>query len=86
MRTIVLLIAALAVASCGKSPLSTESSNNPDVAIDKLFTHEGVTVYRFVDGGRYVYFTAPPVDVNYSHSESCGKGCTRDVRRQTLGQ
>jgi len=50
--------------------METVQSDNADVKIERLFTHDGVTVYRFFDG-RFVYFTVPATLVQ---SEiQCGK-------------
>lgn len=85
MKALVLLICAAAIAGCSKDPVSSSQSDNPQIVINKMFTHDGVTVYRFEDQGRPVYFTSPSGNVTYSHSENCGKGCTKTVTTQTLG-
>lgn len=46
--------------SCGlyKDPISTDKAyNNPAYKVDYLFEHDGCKVYRFMDDGKYVYFT-----------------------------
>lgn len=85
MKRVFLMAAVIALVGCTKDPISTAGSDNPAVTIDKMFTHDGVTVYRFVDNGRAVYFSSPSSSLTYSHSEACGKGCTRSVTTQTLG-
>lgn len=82
---VILIIAALALAGCMKDPVASASTDNAQIRVDELLTHNGVTVYRFVDNGRPVYFTSPPSDVASSHAEYCGKGCLRSVDTQTLG-
>ena len=44
------MIAALAVAGCTKAP-EYSSPAGREFVVDKLFTHEGCTMYRFSDGG-----------------------------------
>lgn len=76
-----LLLAALVLAGCGaKEPVSKAPTDNKEVEVSEMFTHKGITVYRFYDGGRAVYFTSGG-DTRYTHSTNqyCGKGCTRQV-------
>ena len=86
MKRIFILMAVVALVGCNeKEPVSVASSDNPNIPVAKLFTHDGVTVYRFIDAGRPVYFTSPSSNLTYSHTEGCGKGCTKSVTTQTLG-
>lgn len=32
-------------------------SSNPKIAVEFVLSHEGVKIYRFHDGVRYIYFT-----------------------------
>lgn len=73
---ILALIAALALVGCAK-PAETSTAAGVDFVVDKLFTHEDCTVYRFYDGGSARYFTN--CSGSTSWKESCGKGCTREV-------
>ena len=41
---------------CAKTPQSSESRG--PFKVDRLFTIDGVTVYRFEDGASYVYFAS----------------------------
>jgi len=61
------------------------STDNRGIPVAELFTHKGVTVYRFHDAGRWVYFTSKASDVTATHTESCGKGCVRAVSVETKG-
>ena len=36
---------------------SKNASNNDDYKVNYLFSHDGCSVYRFLDKGNYVYFT-----------------------------
>jgi len=74
MRTILALVAVFALVGCTK-PAETSTSVGREFVVDKLFTHDGCTVYRFTDGGNNRYFTN--CQGSTSWAESCGKGCTR---------
>jgi hypothetical protein len=60
--------------SCAEDPISV--TTNGEFKIGKLFTHEGCTVYRFMDGMNYRYFTNC---TSTFWKESCGKNCTRNM-------
>lgn len=85
MRKFVLILMTLALAGCYKDPIAVSHTDNQEIQVAELFTHEGVTVYRFYDGGRNVYFTSKATNVAAQHSERCGKGCTHSVMVETLG-
>lgn len=80
-----ILIACLLVAftSCVGKGSSIEVKDSIDeFKVEKLFVVDGVTVYRFFDGCRYVYFTNRKGEV-YEERRSSGK--TTSVKRvQTL--
>lgn len=61
------------------------STDNQGIQVAELFTHNGVTVFRFYDAGRWVYFTSKASDVTATHTEHCGKGCVRSVTVETKG-
>lgn len=73
----------LALAGCveGAPPVEATATNNPEVPVALLFTHDGCRVYRFVDAGRYRYFANCPAQdtITAEWSETCGKNCTRTV-------
>lgn len=75
MKRLAILCAALI--GCSKTPEKVEMTTNPEIPVETLFTHDGCTVYRFVDVGRAHYFAKCPeaVEVIGTYSESCGKGC-----------
>ena len=70
---------ALLCAACEKVPEETSRTTNPNVGVEKLFSHDGCTVYRFEDGGRSHYFTKC-IDAKSQaiSQQSCGKSCVRD--------
>jgi hypothetical protein len=74
-KTLIILAVALLV-GCGK-PAETSTSVGREFVVDKLFTHEGCTVYRFTDHGNARYFTNCQGSTNWT--EGCGKGCTRQM-------
>lgn len=85
MRTLFTFMAALALVGCSKDPVSISGTDNREIQVAELFTHHGVTIYRFIDGGRWVYFSSNAGDVTAQHTENCGKGCIRTVTVETKG-
>lgn len=77
---LLLLVTSLFIVSCRVYvPISkTPSENNSTYTIDYLFEHEGVKVYRFLDEGRYVYFTNKASEVTSVVNDST------QVRTQTV--
>lgn len=73
-KIIIAVLAALALSSCTKRAEVVTQSSNPNIVVEKLFTHDGITVYRFEDQGRSIYFSKPAMD--FKHAYGCGKGCT----------
>lgn len=76
MTKMLSICAVLLLAGCAKEPLSIERVDNNEFQLDKLFSHEGCTVYRFSDWGRYHYYTDCRGRTTSTYSTSCGKGCT----------
>jgi hypothetical protein len=56
MKLIASMIAVLALVGCTK-PAEKSSAVGREFVVETLFTHEGCTVYRFIDGGNHRYFT-----------------------------
>lgn len=78
MRILVLGVALLALAGCQKQAEQTQAAGS-DFQVDKLFTVDGCTVYRFQDA-RTVYFTNCSGSASYSYSQQSGKArVTHDV-------
>ena len=71
-KTLIILAVAL-LAGCSK-PAETSTAVGAEFVVDKLFTHEGCTVYRFSDGGNARYYTNCG---STAWTRQCGKGCTR---------
>ena len=79
---IMLSLAALAmVAGCNK-PAESDVRTGMGFTVERLFTHEGCTVFRFEDGGSNRYFTrcdGIAAQSTTTWQESCGRNCTRPV-------
>ena len=76
MKKLFIFMTAVLLSACTKPP-ETSTAVGLEFVVDKLFTHEGCTVYRFVDGGYPRYFTNCSGSVSWS--EFCGKGCTNNM-------
>jgi hypothetical protein len=74
-------IAALCVAAagCGVEAEGPVRTSNGGVHVEKLFEHDGVKVYRFQDGGYWVYYTDARGEATAVHTESRGKGGSRTI-------
>ena len=81
-KKIMLALAALAmVAGCDK-PAEVVVRTGIEFTVERLFTHEGCTVFRFKDGGSNRYFTrcdGIAAQSTTTWQESCGKSCTREI-------
>jgi hypothetical protein len=52
------LVAALLLTSCINDPISKEQLGKDDgFEVEYLFEKDGIKIYRFLDNGRYHYFT-----------------------------
>lgn len=67
------LAAALLVTGCAKNPVSTNSTSNPNVEVDKLFTFDGCTIYRFTDNNNYIYYSKCGSSSDVSWQQPKGK-------------
>ena len=71
---LLLFVAVMATGCVDYVPSSKPvKSDNPNYEVRKLFTVDGVTVYRFFDGNRPIYFTNGNGVVQSTHSELVGK-------------
>lgn len=84
-KIIIISIALLALTGCGEvqKPEEVKQSSNNGYEVQKLFTVDGITVYKFYDRDNCVYFTDRRSEVQYSHSVRHGK-VTKTVRVQTI--
>ena len=73
MKKIILLFLSviLLLVSCnGNKGINVPTSDSINkIKVEKLFVVDGITVYRFYDGGRVVYFTNKKGVVNALHGE-----------------
>lgn len=72
------VLGLLLLASCVKKNTSLQTSNtdNPQIQVELLFTHDGCKVYRFYNID-YRYFTNCTGSTTWT--ENCGKNCTREA-------
>ncbi len=73
-KLLLLLMSSLVLTSCEPVPgQKVEITDGPEGArVEKLFTVDGVTVYRFHDGGETVYFTNTSGTVKYETDDGEG--------------
>ena len=79
---LLLFACGLLLAGCEKKPAEETSSTGVGgkFRVERLFTHEGCTVYRFEDYyTRYFARCDGAASSGVEWSESCGKSCTRPV-------
>ncbi len=74
--TVCFLVLTAILTGCDKHPLSTSQTGNSEIQVDKLFEHDGCSVYRFEDAGHNVYYTDC---TSTAWSQNCGKNCQRPV-------
>ena len=81
-KKIMLSLAALAMVAGCEKPAEAVAHTGVGFTVERLFTHEGCTVFRFEDGGSNRYFTrcdGIAAQSTTTWQESCGKSCTRPV-------
>jgi uncharacterized protein YceK len=85
MKKIFLALALLlTLAGCNSKEPESAAQVNVNFTVDKLFTHEGCTVYRFMDAGRERYYTNCKGSSQWE--ESCGNNCNRSAGVSGGGQ
>lgn len=70
-KLIVFVSVIFLLVSCNENKridVPTSDSIN-EIKVEKLFVVDGITVYRFYDGGRVVYFTNKRGEVKAIHNE-----------------
>ena len=77
MKVLIIIIAVLFLGACAKDP---ESTKRVGIAfqVDKLFTHEDCTLYRFSDMGYPRYYAKCEKEATVSW-ETGGRNNQRDV-------
>lgn len=83
-KIIIISIALLALTACEpKQVEEVKESSNQSYPVEKLFTVDGITVYRFEDNNRSVYFTNRTGETQYTYRKRSGKA-VHTVKVQTL--
>lgn len=85
-KSIIAMALLAALTGCAeKKAAEASSAAGVEFSVDRLFTHDGCTVYRFSDAGYLRYFTrcdgASSSSAQWNVTQSCGKGCTRTLNR-----
>lgn len=82
MKTILPIIAfssmfmVTLLVGCEKQALGPTPTDNQHFEVERLFTVNGCTVYRFEDANRGHYFSS--CKGSTASPQNCGKGCVRD--------
>ena len=80
-KKIMLSLAALAMVAGCEKPAESVAHTGAGFTVERLFTHDGCTVYRFRDSSKR-YFTrcdGIAAQSTTTWQESCGKSCTREI-------
>lgn len=71
MNRLLLIISVLGLAACGKVPEATVQKG--EFNVERLFTVDDCTAYRFSDAGHYVYYTNCSGSTQSTINRQCGK-------------
>lgn len=83
-KILIISLVVFSVYGCARDAEQVSKSTNPEFYVSKLFEFDGCTVYRFYDGGAYKYYTkCGGLSSSASWTESCGKGCSKEVSNAT---
>jgi hypothetical protein len=85
----VFMTCALVLAGCSRPAEHHDTTSNPEIEIEELFTHHGCTVYRFYDSpvplaSPQYYVDCGPGSASVVYRRSCGKGCTYEQSTITV--
>ena len=82
VKTILIVAATGFLGGCFYSlPVATVvPQNNETYEVDYLFEHDGCKVYRFYDGGHWVYFTNCRGNVTSIKNDSTAETVTNSIR------
>jgi outer membrane biogenesis lipoprotein LolB len=85
MKRTIALSALLMLVGCEREAESTAPATNNEYHVERLFTTDGCTAYRFHDAGIARYFVkCENGKVNTKWKEGCGKNCSRSVEVPTV--
>lgn len=77
MKALYLILLVLLV-SCKEPAQETVSSTNSNIKLDFLFEHDGCKMYRFLDGGRWIYWTDCSGQVTSEWTQNHGKASSQE--------
>ena len=78
MNKFVIALSCLLLVACEKPAESAVDSSNGNIPVEKLFSVDGCTVYRFQDGGYNRYFSSCKAGHSeMTYQQNCGKNCSR---------
>lgn len=85
MYKVIILLLLVIVTGCGvKKGQKTIDVEGSNFELDFLFEHEGCRMYRFNDGGKWVYWSDCSGNTQSSHRVSCGKHCYKTIQDQAI--
>lgn len=86
MKTILVLLVALFLASCEtRNPQAIAETSNNEYEVEILFEKDGCKVYQFYDKSNYVYYTDCSGRIGYTEVKIEGKTTTiTKVQNQTV--
>ena len=88
LKPAIALITILTVAllsGCLKDGQQTEQTTNGGFKVDLLFEKDGCKIYRFMDGGRAIYWTDCRGKTEYVYSQQSGKSVYTDyIQNETI--
>lgn len=85
MKKLLIISAVFLLMSCGKEAESVSFKGLGNFKVEFLFENEGCKMYRFEDGGRYIYYSdcRGAIEYQYRTSTNGGKSSIR-YEQQTL--
>ncbi len=78
-----LLFIALIFAGCQREAQKEVQSTNQNFSVELLFEVDGCKMYRFSDGGRYIYWSDCKGKTQYNYIEQSGKS-QNTIREETI--
>lgn len=84
MKRLIALMVLMTLAACERPAESTAPTTNNEYNVERLFTTDGCTVYRFHDNfTRYYFVKCDAGQHGTQWQENCGKNCNRSVEVPT---
>jgi hypothetical protein len=87
-RLIALSLVATVCSAClsATAPVATSPSNNSNIEVQTLFTHDGCTVFRFFDAGYHYYARCDGAHASVAtmSNVTCGRHCVRQEEVKTV--